>query len=34
VQRTDNMEMLGAQSTRIQWQLGEKPDKEPSRELE
>ena len=31
VQRTDNMEMLGAQSTRIHWQPGEKPDKEPSR---
>ena len=34
VQRTDNMDMLGAQSTRIHWQPGEKPDKEPSREFE
>ena len=34
VQRTDNMAMLGAQSTRIHWQPGEKPDKEPSREFE
>ena len=34
VQRTDNMEMLGAQSTRINWQPGEKPDKEPSLEFE
>ena len=34
VQRTDNMDMLGAQSTQIHWQPGEKPDKEPSREFE
>ena len=34
VQRTDNMDILGAQSTRIHWQPGEKPDKEPSREFE
>ena len=34
VQRTDNMDMLGAQSTRIHRQPGEKPDKEPSREFE
>jgi hypothetical protein len=34
VQRTDNMDMLGAQSTRIHWQPGEKLDKEPSREFE
>ena len=34
VQRTDNMDMLGAQSTRIHWQPGEKPGKEPSREFE
>ncbi|MBT6103865.1 MAG: DUF1223 domain-containing protein, partial [Verrucomicrobia bacterium] len=34
VQRTDNMDMLGAQSTRIHRQPGEKPEKEPSREFE
>jgi len=34
VQRTDNMDILGAQSTRIHWQPGEKPDKEPSLEFE
>ena len=34
VQRTDYMDMLGAQSTRIYWQPGEKPDKEPSRQFE
>jgi hypothetical protein len=34
VQRTDNMDILGAQSTRIHWQPGEKPYKEPSLEFE
>ena len=34
VQRTDNMEMLGAQSTRINWQPGEESYKESSHKFE
>ena len=34
VQRTDNMDILGAQSTRIHWQPGDKPYKEPRLEFE
>ncbi len=34
VQRTDNMDMLGAQAIRIHWQPGEGPNKEPSYKFE